>query len=79
MDEPWRVDRRLTLAILLAFAVQLAAVAMWAGSAAERLLALEQAQTEVRNANVRLARLETRLEHMDKQLDRIEQRLEPSP
>lgn len=73
------LDRKISFGVLLAVIAQFGAVLLWAGGAAERLAALEQAQHAARAEPVRLARLETKLEHIDAQLDRIEQRLERQP
>lgn len=73
------LDRRISLGLLVAVTAQFGAVLLWAGGAAERLAALEQAQQASRTEPIRLARLETKLEHIDAQLDRIEQRLERQP
>ena len=73
------IDRKISFGVLVAITVQFGAILLWAGGAAERLSALEQAQHAARSEPVRLARLETKLEHIDAQLDRIEQRLERQP
>mgnify|MGYP006272600799 CR=1 FL=1 len=73
------LDRRVSLALLVTIAVQTGAALIWTGRAAERLDALERAERATRPDAVRLARLETRLDHMTRQLDRIEARLEREP
>ncbi len=73
------LDRRVSLALLVTLAAQTGAALIWTGRAAERLDALEHAERATRPDAVRLARLETRLDHMTRQLDRIEARLERQP
>ena len=70
------LERKITLAVLVALIVQVIAGLIWTGGAIERLTSLEEASEISRASEVRLARLETRLETMSKQLDRIETRLE---
>ena len=70
------LERKITLAVLVALIVQVIAGLIWTGGAIERLTSLEEASEISRASEVRLARLETRLESMSKQLDRIETRLE---
>lgn len=77
--QTWQIDRRVTLAVILAIAAQMAAALVWAGAAAQRLDALERAQRVARTEPERLARLEARLDHITRQLDRIEARLERAP
>jgi hypothetical protein len=73
------LDRRISMGVIAALALQLAAALIWTGAAAQRLDTLESAQHAARTEPVRLARLETRLDHIVAQLDRIEQRLERQP
>lgn len=70
------LERKITLAVLVALIIQVIAGLIWTGGAIERLATLEEASEISRASEVRLARLETRLETMGKQLDRIETRLE---
>lgn len=69
-------DRRLTIGVVLAVAVQTAGVLMWAGAAAERVSTLEDRVREARPVAERLARVEAELGAMRVQLDRIERKLE---
>ncbi|MFN3910778.1 hypothetical protein [Hyphomonas sp.] len=69
-------DRRLTIGVVLAVAVQTAGVLMWAGAAAERVSTLEERVREARPVAERLARVEAELGAMRVQLDRIERKLE---
>jgi len=77
--QSWQIDRRITVAVILALAAQMAAALLWAGAAAQRLDALEQAERFGRSEPERLARVEARLDHITRQLDRIEARLERMP
>lgn len=76
MTEGLTLERKITLAVLVALIIQVVAGLVWTGGAIERLTSLEEAAEISRTSDVRLARVETRLDTMSKQLDRIEQRLE---
>ncbi len=69
-------DRRLTIGVLLAIAVQSAGVLLWAGAAAERVATLEDRVRAAQPVAERLARVETELGGVRAQLDRIERKLE---
>lgn len=69
-------DRRLTIGVVLAIAVQSAGVLLWAGAAAERVSTLEDRVRAAQPVAERLARVETELASMRAQLDRIERKLE---
>jgi type VI protein secretion system component VasK len=69
-------DRRLTIGMIFAVAVQSAGVLLWAGAAAERVETLEERVLEVRPVSERLAHVEAELSAVRRQLDRIEQKLE---
>ena len=70
------MDRRLSLALVCALAIQAASTLLWAGAAAERIDTLEQQMADQRPVAERLARLEARLEAVQAQLDRIEAKVE---
>lgn len=70
------LDARVTLALLVAVALEAVAALLWVGAAAQRLTALEtrlDAQTPVAE---RLARLEAQMVAARATLDRIEGRLD---
>ncbi|MEQ9507061.1 MAG: hypothetical protein RLO80_12420 [Hyphomonas sp.] len=69
-------DRRLTIGVILAVAVQSAGVLLWAGAAAERVSTLEDQMRAAQPVAERLARVEAELGVMRTQLDRIERNLE---
>lgn len=69
-------DRRLTIGVILAVAVQSAGVLLWAGAAAERVETLEERVRESRPVAERLARVEAELGAVRLQLDRIERKME---
>lgn len=69
-------DRRLTIGIVFAVAVQSAGVLLWAGAAAERVETLEERVRESRPVAERLARVEAELGAVRVQLDRIERKME---
>ena len=69
-------DRRLTIGVILAVAVQSAGVLLWAGAAAERVATLEERMAAAAPVAERLARVEAELGAARLQLDRIERKLE---
>lgn len=69
-------DRRLTIGVILAVAVQSAGVLLWAGAAAERVSTLEERVSAAAPVAERLARVEAELGAVRHQLDRIERKLE---
>jgi len=69
-------DRRISLAVVFAIFVQTAGALVWAGSASERLSAVEEEVHAGRDVAERLARLEAELEAVRHQLDRIERKIE---
>jgi uncharacterized protein YceH (UPF0502 family) len=71
-----RLDKRISLAVLLAIAIETAGALIWAGSAAERIDQLEVQSAQSGQTNERLARLEAQVAAMRAQLDRIEARLD---
>ena len=70
------VEKKLTLAFLLALALQSGGVFVWAGATAERIAQLEDRVAESRPLHERLARVEAQLEGMRIQLDRIENKVD---
>lgn len=75
-DRPIRVDRTITLGLVLAVLVQTAGALLWAGAAEARLSGLEtQAAADLPVAE-RLARLEEQMSAARQSLSRIERRLE---
>ncbi len=73
-----KIQRKVTFALILAVLLQGAGVMFWAGAAAERISALEQAAATSRPVAERLARLEAEMTAMRQQLSRIERKLERS-
>ena len=72
----WRLDRQISLGLLIAIALQAAAALMWTGRASARIDDLRQrldAQTPVAE---RLARLETQADATRASLARIESKLD---
>ncbi|XBQ16294.1 MAG: hypothetical protein ABL308_00090 [Oceanicaulis sp.] len=72
---PWRLDRKITLGVLAALALQTSGALIWAGAASERLDQLEHRAEAGAAVNERLARLEESAAHTRAALDRIERRL----
>lgn len=69
-------ERKMTLAVALALAVQGAGVFLWAGRASQRLADVETRVAPQAELAERLARVEVRQQLAAEQLDRIEKRLE---
>lgn len=70
------IEKRVTIALLFAIAVQTGGALVWAGAAAQRIAVLEHRVELSRPIGERLARVEAELGAMQAQLDRIEGRLE---
>ncbi|MEM5517891.1 hypothetical protein WNY37_13115 [Henriciella sp. AS95] len=70
------IERKVTIALLFAIAVQTGGALVWAGAAAQRISALEHRVELASPIGERLARVEAELGAMKAQLDRIESRLE---
>ena len=73
---PWRLDRQISVALIVAVALQAAAALMWAGRASARIDEMhKRLDTQVPVAE-RLARLEEQATAARSALARIESRLE---
>lgn len=75
LPHAWRLDRKITLGVIVALALQTSGALIWAGAASERLDQLEARAEAGAAANERLARLEEHAVHTRAALDRIERRL----
>ena len=70
------LDRKLPAALVAAFLLQTAGALFWAGSAAERIAALERTVTGDQAAIERVAVLEEDMRAMKETLERIETKLD---
>lgn len=70
------IERKLTLAVVVAVLLESAGVLIWAGSATERLKEVEVRVAAQAAMAERLARVEVHLELVSAQLDRIEEKVE---
>lgn len=70
------IDKKITLALILALIVESAGVFAWAGGTGERLKEVEFRVGAQAEMAVRLARVEVQLELAAAQLTRIERKLE---
>lgn len=70
------IEKKISVAFLLALVVQTSGALVWAGSAAERIAVLEERIEYARPVSERLARVEAELEAVRAQLDRIESKVE---
>ncbi|MEO1303346.1 MAG: hypothetical protein AAFV37_00130 [Pseudomonadota bacterium] len=70
------LQKRVSMAVLIAIAIETAAGLIWAGATLERIDTLEREAAESRPVAERLARVEAQLEAVNAQLDRIEMKIE---
>ena len=70
------IDRKITLALILALIVESAGVFAWAGGTGERLKEVELRLVSQSEMAERLARVEVKLELAAAQMTRIERKLE---
>ena len=70
------VDKKVSLALLLAIIVESAGGLLWAGATIERIDVLERQSEQTEPVRERLARVEAQLEAMQAQLARIEAKVE---
>lgn len=78
MTAPTVTDRRVSLALLFAIAVQTAGALLWTGAAAQRIEGLERRAGQTGDMLERLARLEEQIAAARLQLHRLEDRLTDS-
>ncbi|MDX2236303.1 MAG: hypothetical protein NW203_01955 [Hyphomonadaceae bacterium] len=71
-----QLDRRITLALIVAIVAQSAGVLLWAGRAAQRLDEAEQRIEDMQDVSDRLTRLEEQVVQARRALDRIETALD---
>ncbi|WP_421792264.1 hypothetical protein [Hyphobacterium sp.] len=72
----WRVERTVTLGVVVALVMQTGGALIWAGAASERLNRLEDEAVIHESASERLARLEVQILQAQETLIRIERRLD---
>lgn len=70
------IDRKITLALILALVVESAGVFAWAGATSERLKEVEVRVSSQAVMVERLTRVEVQLELANAQLKRIEQKVD---
>jgi len=75
----FHLDRRLTVGVIVALAIQTASALMWAGAAEARINMLESEVSETPHVSERLARLEEKVDLTRQTVVRIEQRLDSMP
>lgn len=76
MAEPWSLERKIPLGVILALAIQSGGALAWAGGAAERIATLERRLDHEAGVDERLARLEAEAEASRAALGRIEAKLD---
>lgn len=72
----WRLDRQISVALIVAVALQAAAALMWAGRASARIDEMQSRLNAQAPVAERLARLEEQASASRAALDRIEAKLE---
>lgn len=72
------LQKRVSIAVLLAVALETAGGLIWAGATIERIDTLERQIAETRPVSERLARVEAQLDAVRSQLNRIERKLDRS-
>ena len=72
----WRLERSITLGVIIALGLQTAGALIWAGATNERLGQLEHRAEAAAPVNERLARLEENVAYSRAALERIERRLD---
>lgn len=72
----WRLDRQISVALIVAVALQAAAALMWAGRASARIDEMQSRLDTQAPVAERLARLEEQASASRAALDRIEAKLE---
>jgi len=72
----WRLERSITLGVVIALGLQTAGALMWAGATNERLDQLETRMERTAPVTERLARLEEHAAYSRAALERIERRLD---
>lgn len=70
-DESWHVDRKIPVAVLLAFVVQTSGIVWWGATASERLSAVERRVEFAAPQADRLTRLEVNVEAIKDSLNEI--------
>ena len=72
----WRLERSITLGVILALTLQTASALLWAGAVSERLDQLENRAAQSAPMTERLARLEEHAAYSRAALERIERRMD---
>ncbi|MBI1360936.1 MAG: hypothetical protein GC155_11715 [Alphaproteobacteria bacterium] len=70
------VEKKVTVAVLFAMAMEAAGALVWAGEASQRLSEVEGRVAAQSGLDERMARMEVRLELASAQLSRIEKKLD---
>nr|WP_321361322.1 hypothetical protein [uncultured Hyphomonas sp.] len=70
------IEKKVTVGLIVAILAQTGGALVWAGSAAERIRAVETELDDRKMVSERLVRVEAQLESVSGQLNRIERRME---
>ena len=76
MAEPFRFDRRISMALVMLVLVQTFSALIWAGAAGERIAHAEEEAGRVQELSERAARLEVQAGAMRESLARIETKVD---
>lgn len=74
--EPWHLDKKVPIALIITIVAQGLALVVWAAKMDGRVETVERHVTETRDDGSRLARLEVFRDDLGRRLDRIEAKLD---
>jgi hypothetical protein len=76
IDNAWRLDKRVPVAVIVAMLLQLAGILIWATQLDARVSSMEQQMVGSPALGEKFARLEERLEYMKQDVQYIKHQLE---
>lgn len=74
--EPWRVEKRVPIAVIFAVAMQIFTLVVWGAWLEARVATLERGRMQEASLPERFARLEERMDAVREDLVRLRERLE---
>ncbi len=75
-QEPWHLDRKVPIALIVTIIVQTAGIVWWAANVDTRLAVIEKTDAAQGGYADRLTRLESAKEDVSRRLDRIEVKID---
>lgn len=76
MREPWHLDKRIPIALILVIILQTVGAFFWAGAASMRLSNVEKIAEKNSQLGERLTRVEEKTNYIAKGVERIEEKLD---